>query len=43
MSATPVEAGLPARVKAVYALGDHSMNIQLAAVSLFYLLPTADC
>jgi sugar (glycoside-pentoside-hexuronide) transporter len=28
---------LPTRVKAVYALGDHSINVQLASVSLFYL------
>lgn len=31
------EERLPARVKAAYALGDHSINIQLATVSLFYL------
>jgi sugar (glycoside-pentoside-hexuronide) transporter len=28
---------LPARVKAGFALGDHAINIQLAATSLFYL------
>ena len=28
---------LPTRVKAGYALGDHAINVQLAATSLFYL------
>jgi sugar (glycoside-pentoside-hexuronide) transporter len=28
---------LPARVKAGYALGDHAINVQLAATTLFYL------
>ncbi len=28
---------LPVRVKAGYALGDHAINVQLAATSLFYL------
>jgi sugar (glycoside-pentoside-hexuronide) transporter len=31
------EQRLPRRVKAGYALGDHTINIQLAAVSLFFL------
>jgi sugar (glycoside-pentoside-hexuronide) transporter len=29
---------LPIRVKAAYALGDHSLNLQMAAMSLLYLL-----
>lgn len=36
--AAPAPAGaerLPARIKAGYALGDHAINVQLAAVSLF--------
>lgn len=35
--ARPAEPRLPARVKAGYALGDHAINVQLAATSLFYL------
>lgn len=31
------EETLPARIKAGYALGDHAVNVQLAATSLFYL------
>lgn len=36
MSEIPGER-LPTRVKAGYALGDHAVNVQLAAMSLFYL------
>ena len=35
--AAPAEEILPTPVKAGYALGDHTVNIQLATVSLFFL------